>query len=203
MFIPLNSKISQILTNVVLHCVHGICHLPRPAAPSQLVAQLDGLRNSGGPNWMAFADEATAGIYHPFPAIGVIASVHNVACLPNRAKAQCFIGDQLVWGEAIVELNDLKMPNCYQMHPSFACLNLLGIHTRFAVQSFRDAPDQVESNHFDVALLREYGGLIYKAIAVTICPPILFPCLCPIQCPQFQRLAASAVDSAPRSARCK
>lgn len=101
---------SKILTNVVLHCVHCIWHLPMPAPFSQLIAQFHSLSNSRGPNWMALADEPTAGIYHPFSAICVVASVHNITSLPNGAKAQCLVSDQFIGCKAIVKLNDLKMP---------------------------------------------------------------------------------------------
>ena len=72
---------------------------------TQLLGQLITLGQAGGAQWVALAQQATRGVGDGAPAVGVVTVQHKLLGPALGAQAQRFIAQQLVVGEAVVQLN--------------------------------------------------------------------------------------------------
>jgi hypothetical protein len=85
-----------------LQGVFQIGNLTLTGDASQLPAKLSTLGEASSPKRVAFADETARRINNYLAAVGVVATVDELAGLALLAQAQSFVGDQLVGTEAIV-----------------------------------------------------------------------------------------------------
>ena len=87
-----------------------VSHLPLIRLPSKLGHKLITLSEPSCTQWVAFADQTTAWVHHKLPAIGVVAGVYERPSASLRAETKSLVGDELVGGEAVVELDNLDVP---------------------------------------------------------------------------------------------
>lgn len=121
--------------DVVLQGKLGTGDLTLVSLSTQLPAQLVTLRQSSGTEWMSLGDQTTAGVDNVFstlnkvndsdvsafsslsyhcankspPTIGVITPINQLVSFAFGAQSECFVSDQLVSREAIVELDDVNV----------------------------------------------------------------------------------------------
>ncbi|KAH9407396.1 hypothetical protein TYRP_012213, partial [Tyrophagus putrescentiae] len=95
-------------TDVVLQGQSGVGHLAPAGQTAQLPAQFDALRHTGGAQWMALPKEATWRKKQKGEQ-SVVSSLYQGLCLPSRTEAQRLVGDQLIGGEAVVQLDDVHL----------------------------------------------------------------------------------------------
>jgi hypothetical protein len=76
---------------------------------ADLPVELRALREARGAERVALRDEAAGRVHDPFAAVGHGARVDQLAALPRRAEPEPLVGDELVRGEAVVQLHDLHV----------------------------------------------------------------------------------------------
>mmetsp|Transcript_93463 Transcript_93463/g.250352 ORF Transcript_93463/g.250352 Transcript_93463/m.250352 type:complete len:223 (-) Transcript_93463:418-1086(-) len=67
---------------------------------------------------MTLANQSTARVHHPLPSVRHVAGLKQLTALALATETQCFVGDQLVAAEAIVQFDHL-----HSLRP-FACLSV-------------------------------------------------------------------------------
>src|SRR5207249_1838868 len=89
------------------------CAISAPSSSSevtsQLPAQLRALRQPGRAQRMALGDQAARGVDEPLAAIAGLPLLHEPLALALAAQAERFVGDQLVRGEAVMQLDHLDV----------------------------------------------------------------------------------------------
>src|SRR5689334_6015740 len=83
--------------------------LCRCRGTAKLPRQLVALREAGRAERMALRQETTGRIGDDATAIGVVAVIDELGRLALLAEAKTLIGDQLVLGEAVVQLDDVEI----------------------------------------------------------------------------------------------
>jgi hypothetical protein len=111
---------------------------------SQLPAKLSALSETGSTKRVALGDQTSGRVNDPFSTVGDVATIDQLTCLTNRAELKSLIGDQLIRGEAIVQLNDLS---------------ILGCETSLGVDVLSSSVGHFKPNHLDARVL-EGGGKI-------------------------------------------
>src|SRR5438093_12655586 len=76
---------------------------------SQLPRELRALRQARRPERMALRDQASGGVDHPAPAVCRVLVLDELVTLALGRQAERLVGDQLVCGEAVVELDHVDV----------------------------------------------------------------------------------------------
>src|SRR6185369_16855453 len=95
-------------SEVVLQRQARTLHLALVRRAPQLLNQLGALGKARGAERMPLGQQAARRIGDDPPAIAVVAVADELLGAARRAQAQGFVGDQLVVGEAVVQLDDVE-----------------------------------------------------------------------------------------------
>ena len=76
---------------------------------AQLPGELGALGEAGGAERVALGDQAAGGVDDPAAAVGGVVVVDELAALALAAQAERLVGQQLVGGEAVVQLDDVDV----------------------------------------------------------------------------------------------
>ena len=76
---------------------------------AQLPGELGALGQAGGAERMALGDQAAGRVHHPPAAVGRVLGIDELAALALLGQAERLVGDQLVGGEAVVQLDDVDV----------------------------------------------------------------------------------------------
>uniref|UniRef100_A0A182NXB3 Uncharacterized protein n=1 Tax=Anopheles dirus TaxID=7168 RepID=A0A182NXB3_9DIPT len=95
--------------DVMLQRQFGALHLTLVRLTAQLPAQLRTLRQARRAERMSLGDQTTARVDNHTTTVRVVATVNELACLAWLAQPERFVRDQLVSGEAIVQLDHIDV----------------------------------------------------------------------------------------------
>ena len=76
---------------------------------AQLLDQFGALRETGGAQRMALAQQAARRVGDDLAAVGVVAVADELLGAALRAQAERFVADQLVLREAVVQFDDVDV----------------------------------------------------------------------------------------------
>src|SRR5690606_7441287 len=83
--------------------------LANVAHSAELPVKFGALCEAGGAQRMAFGDESAGWVDDPLAAVGDGAGVDEFAGFTFGAQAECFVGDEFVCREAVVEFDDVDV----------------------------------------------------------------------------------------------
>ena len=84
-------------------------HLALVRLAAQLPRELGALGEAGGAERVALGDQPARGVHDPLPAVGGVLGVHELVAVALLGEAERLVGDQLVGGEAVVQLDDVDV----------------------------------------------------------------------------------------------
>ena len=96
-------------SEVVRQTNGSVGNLPGRSFSAQLPANFSALGKACGAEGMAFRDKSAGWVDDPFASIGDIAVRDKMTSLALGAQSKAFVSNELVGGEAVVELNDLHV----------------------------------------------------------------------------------------------
>ena len=94
---------------VVLERDAGAFYLALVGLAAELPDELGALGEAGGAERVALGEEAAGGVGDEFAAVGVVAVPDELLGFAFFAEAEGFVGEELVGGEAVVELDDVDV----------------------------------------------------------------------------------------------
>src|SRR6185295_18352126 len=94
---------------VVLEADLGPLDLTLAAEASELLVQLEALRETGGAEGMALREQTARRIHHPAPSVGHGVVVNQLPGLALAAEPESLVRDELIRREAIVELDHVDV----------------------------------------------------------------------------------------------
>ena len=87
----------------------GVLDLALVGLAAQLPHELGALREAGGAERVALREQAARGVGDELAAVGVVAVPDELLGLALLAEAERLVGEELVGGEAVVQLDDVDV----------------------------------------------------------------------------------------------